>query len=211
MPNSTRTRGRQRSEAVRQAILKAAYEMLQESDFASVTIEGIAARAGTAKTTIYRWWSSKSAVLIDAFLEVTRSKTEFPDTDSVVEVFKRQIPLLVQAYAGETGHSVASIIAAGQMDKEAIEAFRIRYLAIRRSVAKMLIERGIEQGIFASDLDPEVAIDLLYGPIYFRLLVGHGSLDLAFAEKLVEHGMRGLLSRSHCNDDTMIAIEQSAG
>ncbi|NJR76136.1 MAG: helix-turn-helix transcriptional regulator [Scytonema sp. CRU_2_7] len=62
-----RPRGRQRSEAVRKAVLQAAYEMLQESDFASVTIEGVAARASTTKTTIYRWWSSKADLIIDAF------------------------------------------------------------------------------------------------------------------------------------------------
>ncbi|NJR76135.1 MAG: hypothetical protein HC773_26225 [Scytonema sp. CRU_2_7] len=124
----------------------------------------------------------------------TQAKTDFPCTGSVIEDFKQQIPLLVQAYAGEVGHSVASIIAAGQMDPEAAEAFRTRYLAVRRAFAKKLIERGIEQDIFAPDLDPDLAIDLLYGPIYFRLLVGHGPLDLEFAERLVEHGLKGLLS-----------------
>jgi AcrR family transcriptional regulator len=209
---STRPRGRQRNEAVRQAVLQAAYDMLQESDFGSVTIEGIAARAGTTKTTIYRWWSSKADLMIDAFLEKTQAKTDFPNTGSVIEDFKQQIPLLVQAYAGETGHSVASIIAAGQMDEEAAKAFRLRYLAVRRAVAKMLIERGIEQGVFAPNLDPEVAIDLLYGPIYLRLLVGHQPLDQAFAERLVEHGLNGLLSdqaRSEANSLAAVSTSKS--
>lgn len=189
------SRGRPRSEAVRQAVLQAAYEMLQASDFSAVTIEGVAARAGTTKTTIYRWWSSKAELIMDAFLEKTQAQTNFANTGSVIKDFRQQIPLLVQAYAGETGHSVASIIAAAQMDQATAEAFRTRYLAVRRAIAKMLVERGIEQGIFAPDLDPEIAIDLLYGPIYFRLLVGHAPLDLAFAEHLFEQALNGLLKR----------------
>jgi AcrR family transcriptional regulator len=192
---TTQPRGRQRNEAVRQAVLQAAYDILQESDFGSVTIEGVAARAGTTKTTIYRWWSSKADLIIDAFLEKTQAKTDFPNTGSVIEDFKQQVPLLVQAYAGETGHSVASIIAAGQMDEEAAKAFRIRYLAVRRVMAKTLIEQGIEQGVFAANLDPEVAIDLLYGSIYLRLLVGHAPLDSEFSDHIVDHWLQGMLSR----------------
>ncbi|NJO49449.1 MAG: TetR/AcrR family transcriptional regulator [Leptolyngbyaceae cyanobacterium RM2_2_4] len=173
-----------------------AYEMLQASDFNSVTIEGVAARAGTTKTTIYRWWSNKAELLMDAFLEKTQEQTNFPNTGSVIEDFKRQIPLLIQAYAGETGHSVASVIAAGQMDQDTAEAFRTRYLAVRRAIAKMLIEQGIKQGVFAADLDPEIAVDLLYGPIYFRLLVGHAPLDVNFAERLFEQALKGLLVRN---------------
>ncbi|NJL40640.1 MAG: helix-turn-helix transcriptional regulator [Leptolyngbyaceae cyanobacterium SM1_4_3] len=71
---SPSSRGRPRSEAVRQAVLQVAYEMLQASDFNSVTIEGVAARAGTTKTTIYRWWSNKAELLMDAFLEKPRSR-----------------------------------------------------------------------------------------------------------------------------------------
>ncbi len=191
----SRSRGRQRSEAVRQAVLQAAYAMLQESDFNSVTIEGIAARAGTTKTTIYRWWPSKAAIIIDAFLETARSKTVFPNTGSVIEDFKQQIVLQVEAFAGEIGHSVAAILAAGQMDEETIVAFRTRYLAIRRAEAKTLIERGIELDIFSASVDPELAIDLLYGSIYLRLLVGHAPLNPEFAEHLVEHWLKGMLSR----------------
>jgi AcrR family transcriptional regulator len=161
----SRPRGRQRSEVIRQAVLRSAYGMLQESDFGSVTIEGIAARAGTPKTTIYRWWSSKAAVIIDAFLEFHQSKTDFPNTGSVLQDFQQQISALVQAFAGESGHSLASIIAAGQIDDEAAKEFRDRYFSIRYTMAKQLIERGIDQGIFAPNPDPEVAIDLLYGPI----------------------------------------------
>lgn len=193
---SPRFRGRQRSESVRRAVLQAAYTLLQESDFNSVTIEGIASRAGTTKTTIYRWWPSKAAVIIDAFLETTRSRTLFPSTGSVVEDFKQQIGSQVQAFAGETGHSVASILAAGQMDQETIAAYRTRYLAVRRAEAKALIEQGIEQGIFAADVNSEVAIDLLYGSIYLRLLVGHASLNAEFADQLAKHWLQGLLRQT---------------
>jgi AcrR family transcriptional regulator len=189
----SRSPGRQRSESVRQAVLQAAYALLQESDFNSVTIEGIAARARTTKTTIYRWWPSKAAVIIDAFLDRARSQTVFPSTGSVIEDFKQQIRSQVQAFAGETGHCVASILAAGQMDQETIATYRTRYLAIRRAEAKALIECGIDQGIFAVDVDVEVAIDLLYGPIYLRLLVGHGLLNDEFADQLVEHWLQGMV------------------
>jgi Tetracyclin repressor-like, C-terminal domain len=79
---------------------------------------------------------------------------------------------------------VAQIIAEVQADPAALASYRDRFIFLRRAAAKAIIHKGIENGEFDSKLDPEMAIDIRYGAIYFRLLVGHLSLDWQLAEEL---------------------------
>jgi hypothetical protein len=87
---------------------------------------------------------------------------------------------------------VAQIIAEGQADPEALASYRDRFIYPRRAAAKAIIQQGIESGEFDSKLDPELAIDILYGAIYFRLLVGHLPLDRQFAEELPQWALKVL-------------------
>jgi hypothetical protein len=103
-------------------------------------------------------------------------------------------PLLrqFQAFSGEYGRIVAQIIAEGQADPEALASYRDRFIYPRRAAAKAIIQQGIENGEFDPSLDPELAIDALYGAIYFRLLVGHLPLDPQFAEELPRWALKAL-------------------
>jgi hypothetical protein len=102
---------------------------------------------------------------------------------------------LTEAFSGKIGHTVAVLIAEGQADPELAEALRSRWLSVRRTEARKILELGIECGELREDLDPEVAVDILYGPIYYRLLVGHAPLDEKFADALADQIFAGLGAR----------------
>jgi hypothetical protein len=99
---------------------------------------------------------------------------------------------LTEAFGGRMGRTVAALIAEGQADPELAEALRLRWLSVRRAEAREILELGIERGELREDLDLEVAVDVLYGPIYYRLLVGHAPLDADFADALADYVFAGL-------------------
>ncbi len=184
--------GRPRSERARRAILRAANELLEGEGFAAVTVEAIADRAGVSKATVYRWWPNKAAVIMDGFLSTVSSEVPFPHTGHAREDIRVHLRRLTEAFGGKMGRTVAALIAEGQADAELAEALRSRWLAVRRAEAREILEVGIERGELKGDLDPEVAVDVLYGPIYYRLLVAHAPLDEDFADALADHVFAGL-------------------
>jgi AcrR family transcriptional regulator len=187
-----RAPGRPRSERAHRAILRAANELLESDGFAAVTVEAIAERAGVSKATVYRWWPNRAAVVMDGFLSIVSSEVPFPHTGHAREDIRIHMRRLAEAFGGKMGRTVAALIAEGQADPELAEALRSRWLSIRRTEAREILELGIERGELRDDIDPEVAVDVLYGPIYYRMLVGHAPLDGDFADALADHAFAGL-------------------
>jgi AcrR family transcriptional regulator len=187
--------GRPRSERARRAILRAANELLEGEGFAAVTVEAIAERAGVSKATIYRWWPNRAAVVMDGFLSTVSSEVPFPHTGHAQEDIRIHMRRLAEAFSDKIGRTVAALIAEGQSDPELAEALRSRWLSVRRAEAREILELGIERGELREDLDLEVAVDVLYGPIYYRMLVGHAPLDEDFADALAAHIFAGLGAR----------------
>lgn len=191
--SAPRPPGRPRSEAARRRILQAANELLTRDGFVALTMEAIASKAKVSKATLYRWWSTKAAVVMDGFLAANEPRILFPDTGSVREDIRHQMHRLVELFASQTGRTIAALIAEGQTDPELAEAFRSRWLSIRRIEAKQVLERGIARGELRSDLDDlDVVLDALYGPIYCRLLVGHAPLDADFVNRLADFVINGI-------------------
>ena len=188
----SRPPGRPRSERARRAILQAANELLESEGFAAVTVEAIAQRARVSKATVYRWWPNRAAVVMDGFLSTVSSEVPFPHTGHAREDIRIHMRRLAEAFGGKMGRTVAALLAEGQADAELAEALRSRWLSVRRAEAREILELGIERGELREDLDLEVAVDILYGPIYLRLLVGHAPLDEDFADALAEHIFTGL-------------------
>jgi AcrR family transcriptional regulator len=188
----TRSPGRPRSERAHRAILQAANELLEREGFAAVTMEAIAERAGVSKATIYRWWPNRAAVVMDGFLSTVSSEVPFPHTGHAREDLRIHMCRLAEAFSGKMGRTVAALIAEGQTDPELAEALRSRWLSVRRAEAREILELGIERGELRNDIDLEVAVDVLYGPIYYRMLVGHAPLEGDFANALADHIFSGL-------------------
>ncbi len=190
--SATKLLGRRRCPLTHQNILGAARTLLDEIGFADLTIEGIAERAGVGKTTIYRRWPNKASLVLDAFIEVAHQAIPFADTGAVQEDLRLQIRRMVKLMNGTEGHTIAMLIGGAQADAELAEAFRSRWLAARREEARQIIQRGKKRGEIRAEIDPEVLLDALYGPLYFRLLIGHAPLTPGYADKLVSLVMSGL-------------------
>lgn len=179
-----RPAGRPRSEMSRKAILDATARLLESVTLRNLAIENIAREAGVGKATIYRWWPNKAAIVIDAFFQEVEQRTAFERAPSAAEAIRHQVVRMVHAIGGPIGRIAAQIIAEGQSNPDVLEHFRAVFLRGRRAAATEIFRRGIADGEFHPDLDIELAIDLIYGPIWYRLMVGHQPLDHTLAERL---------------------------
>jgi AcrR family transcriptional regulator len=185
--SAPRAPGRPRSEHARAAILRAAIELLQSNGFSAMSVDAIAARAGVGKATIYRWWPNKAAVVMDAFLADTAPGMPFPDTGSTREDLRRQMRSVIRLFnTPAVGGPFVALIGESQHDPALAAALRERFVASRRAAAKEVLRRGVERGELRPDLDLEVAMDALYGPLYYRLLVSGQRLTPRYADLLLD-------------------------
>jgi AcrR family transcriptional regulator len=167
-------------------------EMLRTQGLAAFTIEGLAAAAGVGKATVYRWWPTRGALVVDAFCAGVAPQLSFPDTGSLRGDFVAQMQKVIAEMNGPDGKVLTSILAVAQMDEEVAEAFRTRWLARRRSEGREALGRAMARGELPTDLDPEFFFDLLYSPLYLRLMVRHQPLTLELAERILDVCLRGL-------------------
>jgi len=166
-PNADR-----RSERARQAILDAALELCQEQSFAGLTMEGIAKRAGVGKQTIYRWWPSKAAILLEALTERATDTLEFPDTGDLVADLRTQMSLVVRAFNDPMFAAYSrGLIAAAQSDPEIAAAVVKSVIQPRVDSCVERIEKAQQAGAVRRELDPRDIVELLYAPLYYRLLL----------------------------------------
>lgn len=186
MPNRSIARkpGRPRSEEARQALLGATARLMEAMPIRNITIGGIAKEAGVGKPTIYRWWDSKCAIVMDAFLATAAPQIPFPKSGSAVDALGLQVKRVIKLLRGRSGRIVAEMVGEGQSDPHILEEFRDRFFSHLLAPARAVIERGKKSGELDDGLDTDLALDLIYGPIYYRLLVGHQPLDEAFARAL---------------------------
>lgn len=174
--------GRARSDESRLAILTATLTLLESTPLQQISIESIAREAGVGKATIYRWWSSKAAVVIEAFIQIHLGHTPMPRGVAPRKALVRHMHLLVDQYASLSGHIVAQLLAEGQNDPEVLSQLRERFWYGRRAVVREVLEHGRETGDFRADIDIEQQMDIMYAPIYFRLIMQHLPLDKKFAD-----------------------------
>src|SRR5258707_8650570 len=184
--SSTRAPGRPRSEQARLAILRSTLKVLGRHGFSDLTIEDVAAHAGVGKATVYRWWPNKAALIADAFASSTTRALHFPDTGSVCSDMSQQMRQLVKIFRSRRGRIVSAILGGGQSDRDLIAAFRERFLMPRRLEAYATLRRGIRRGELRKDVDMDLLLDSLYGPIYMRFLIRHDKLTPDFVDHLCE-------------------------
>ncbi|MEA2220769.1 MAG: hypothetical protein QOJ35_3395 [Solirubrobacteraceae bacterium] len=182
-------RGRPRSETSRTAILAAARELLDEQDLSSISMDAVAVRAGASKATIYRWWASKELLALDALFSAWAPARPHPrDTGSLAgDLLALMRPWARQLAARPYGRVIAALIAKAQSDPDFAEEYRARFVQPRRDQARAIFGRAIDRGEIPADTDVEVAVDLLYGPFYHRILHGHAKLTDRFTRAIVSH------------------------
>jgi len=184
--------GRPRSDEARRAILDSTFALLNEVGFNELSMEGIAAQAGVSKATVYRWWPNKAVLVIDAFLRAVEPELHFTHSEPTLQSIRAQMTRLVNMFVGPLGRTIAAVIGAGQSEPEMLEAFREHWLAVRRLEARELVRNAQAAGEIRPDIPPDTILDMLYGALYFRLLVRHAPLSGDFVEdifRLITPGM----------------------
>jgi AcrR family transcriptional regulator len=187
-------RGRPRSEKARKAILDAAAELLLANGLSGVSMDAVAERAGVSKATIYRWWPNKEALALDSLFNEWAAAGPNPrDTGSL----RGDLLACLQPWARLVssrpyGRVIAALLAEVQTDPVFAAEYRHRVVEPRRDQARAIFGRAIERGEIAPETKIEVAIDLLYGPLYHRLLHGHALLGDRFTQEVIDMALGGI-------------------
>ncbi|RFU86104.1 TetR/AcrR family transcriptional regulator [Streptomyces triticagri] len=198
-----------RSERSRRAIYEAALSLIGEVGYRRTTIEAIAARAGVGKQTIYRWWSSKAEVLLEAFLDVGEQANEAAAAPPGVERFdglpnsgdlEADLKFVLRATVDELldpkyDLPARALAAEGVVDRELGRQVVERLLEPSLQLYVQRLEAAQEAGELRADLDPRIALELFVSPLAQRWLQSSGPLSHAYADSLVEYALYGLAPR----------------
>ncbi|MFD3702235.1 TetR/AcrR family transcriptional regulator [Nocardia sp. NPDC058658] len=191
-PSADATR---RNEASRRAILSAAFELAGEIGYDKLTIEAIAARAGVGKQTIYRWWPSKGAVLLDAFLMLseTGETPGLPDTSDLEADLKFVLRATVDELADPRFDlPLRGLTSAIMHDTDLAATYVERLQGPIDDLKRRRLAAAQAAGQIAADIDLDVAIAMIWGPLMDRWLLRTGTLTADFADRVVETALRGL-------------------
>jgi AcrR family transcriptional regulator len=187
----TRRPGRPVEERPRQAAIDATLELIAEHGIGGLTTNAVAERAGISKATMYRRWRSKHELVADAVAALV-SEITVPDTGSTRADLRALMEGAVRVYTNSVEASVMpSLVDAMSRDDELARAVREGFLAQRRAALSLVLERGVERGDLRTGLDVELALDVLGGPLFYRLLVTGGPIDDRLADGVVELILRG--------------------
>lgn len=189
-------RTQRRSERSRRAILDATYELLDEVGYQALTIEAIAARAKVGKQTIYRWWGSKSAVVLDVFLE--RSSTAVPPDGPTLDItLKRRAERFIEVFhRTPLGRNLGVLLGEAQADDELRAVLVEQWFGPRRESIRGTLVEAQRSGELRADLDVDTIIDAIYGPLWYRMVFAHAHVDVAFAHEIVDAVLSGVRTRS---------------
>lgn len=185
--------GRRRSQQSYEAIMKATVELLEECGYGGINIEAIARRAGVGKQTIYRWWTCKAAIVMEAYSAQAAKTVPIPDTGLVRRDLQQVLHQLCEVLNTTAGLAMTSLIAEAQIDPEVGVAFREQFIKSRRETVRIILQRGIERGEIRENLNLELAIDTFYGAVWYRLLLKHAPLNDEFTVEVVDLLMQGLV------------------
>lgn len=186
-PNPARRR-----ESSRQAILAATGELCGQIGYGRLTIEAIAARAGVSKKTIYRWWPSKGAVVLELLDETATVAAAPPDTGDLAADLHSMLTEVIGILTPPHNSPGTGVIAEALHDPDLARDLRERIIQPRIATFKQRLRRAQDAGQLHPDADLDVALDLLYGPLYHRMALHLGMPDPAYLGSLITHVLRAL-------------------
>jgi AcrR family transcriptional regulator len=173
-------------------VLQAARALIEAQGPAAVTIEAVAARSGVSKPTIYRTWPNAAAVVMAALMASAAAPAASRPPGPALAALRRQLRDIAATFASRTGRSVTQMLAAADPETELAKAFRHHFILARREEGRRMLAAAIANGELRRELDLDVTLDLLYGPIFFRILLGHAPADEPFCERLLDQLVGGL-------------------
>lgn len=187
-----RRRGRPRSTAAQQAILRGAYRLMATKGLSATTYERVAAATGVSKVTIYKWWPTREALLVDAFLDEARSFLPLPAHGHPVSIVRAHAAAYVAALNGAFGKVQLAVIAECIATTGTAATFGERYLGERRAAGVALIKRAQKEGLVAAADPPADLYDRIYGTLFYQSTFGLKQLTAATARRLVDRVLQPL-------------------
>lgn len=179
-------RGRPRSAAAEIAILDATYRLIASEALGLVTIDAIARASGVSKMTIYKWWPSREALLIDAFLRHASLMLPLTDDGDPLATLRRHAVAYSEALKREFGAVQLAVISECIAGTGSAKLFSERYLGVRRKAAMSIIERGQAEGSITAAVSAGDLYDRIYGTLFYRFLFEFRPLSGDYARKLVD-------------------------
>lgn len=192
-------RGPQRDPEVQQRILDATRELICTHGPNQVTINQITKHAGVAKQTIYRWWPTKSALVLDTLERCIQATSTLPNTGSAYNDIRSQMQHMTRIFASPIGSIIRELVADSQGNPAVADRFRDRFFTENRNRAEA-ISNGIQQGELRDDLDVETVIDILYSPLWLRMLIGHQPLTPTATDRILDHAWPALIREPNTGD-----------
>lgn len=183
-----RLRGRPPSAAARSKALQAARDILLSEGFGRLTIEAVVAKSGISKPTVYRNWANAGELAMAALMADPAAASDKAEQD-LAGSLRSQMRALVTAFATTRGRQIALALAASDPESEMTKAFRNRVILSSRETGRRLIGDAVARGEMAAPADIETVLDMIYAPVFYRLLAGHLPLDLPFADSLVTRAL----------------------
>jgi len=185
-------RGRPRSVKAQEAILDAARDLLDEAGPARLTIEAVAARARVGKPTIYRYWANARELAMAALMARAPNSIDVAESQSALADLCTHVRGLIARFATTRGRQTALMLATAERDSEMFKAFRNQVIMTGREQGRAILERAQANGEVDPSMHLQTALDLVYGPIFFRLLTGHAPLTQDFADEVVKTLVAGI-------------------
>jgi len=159
--------------------------LLAEGGYPAVSIEAVAARAGVGKQTIYRWWPGKAELVLEHMIALAATMPA-PDTGDMIADLRIFLRATCQAWiVGGTGAVVAALMAEAQVNPAFAQLFFQHLIGQRRAALREVLQRGRGRGDLSAGQDLDLLLDMIYGPMWYRLLLGHAPLDDGFIDQLL--------------------------
>lgn len=177
-------RGRPPSAEARKKALRAARAILIEDGLGRLTIDAVAQASGVSKPTIYRNWSNAQELAMAALIE-TAPDAPADTTLPPDRALAAQLDQLCRAFASTRGRQVAMTLAAADPDSEFTKAFRNRVILSSREAGRTVLTQAVADGLLPEPADMDALLDMIYGPLFFRVLAGHLPPGPALAEAIV--------------------------
>jgi AcrR family transcriptional regulator len=188
-------RGRPPDPQLRRKALAAARSLLDEGGVAAVTMEAVAARAGVGKPSLYRNWPNAQALAMAALMSGPAAGAEPAEGGDPLTALRGDLQALARRFASPAGRNAAMLLATAEAETELTKAFRSYVVMTSREAARRRLQRATAEDRLRPAPDLEVVLDIIFGPLFFRLLMGHAALDAGFVDAVLDHALAPLARR----------------
>lgn len=188
------TRGRPRSEEAKRAILAAALRLCERDGYQQLAIKAIADEAGVGRQTVYRWWSDKAEILIDALIDLReRALPGFlPETGDTLCDVEALLVFTFQLTQEITGQALIGLMCDAQRDPVLSQRLQATVIGPRRDALHAILQRGVDAGEFTDSVPLHLVVDFAFGTMWYRMLSRHAPVDAELARQITRAVVRML-------------------